>query len=31
MRPKNTLAALLYLFPILMGAACDQNTPAPAN
>lgn len=25
MRPKNTLAALLYLFPILMGAACDQG------
>lgn len=28
---KNTIAALLLLFPILMGAACDQNTPAPAD
>jgi hypothetical protein len=28
---KNTLATLLFLFPILMGTACDQNTPAPAS
>jgi len=31
MRWKNTLATLLFLFPTLMGAACDRNTPAPAN
>jgi hypothetical protein len=28
---KNTLAILLFVFPMLMGAACDQNTPAPAS
>ena len=28
---KNAVAALLLLFPILMGAACDQNTPALAG
>ena len=28
---KNTLATLLLLFPILMGAACDQATPLPAD
>jgi len=28
---KNSLATLLFLFPILMGAGCDQNTPAPAT
>ena len=28
---KKTLAALLFVFPILMGAACDQNTPTPAG
>jgi hypothetical protein len=27
---KNTLAALLFLFPILMGAMCDQDTSSPA-
>ena len=27
----NAIAALLLLFPILMKAACDQNTPAPAG
>lgn len=26
---KNTLAILLFVFPMLMGAACDQNTPTP--
>ena len=31
MSTKNTLATLLFLFPILMGAGCDQNTPAPAS
>ena len=25
------IATLLFLFPILMGAGCDQNTPALAN
>ena len=28
---KRTLATLLFLLPILMGAACDQNTPSPAD
>ena len=28
---KNAIATLLFLFPVLMGAGCDQNTPAPAN
>ena len=28
---KNTLAILLFVFPILMGAACDQNTTAPSG
>jgi hypothetical protein len=28
---KNTLATLLFVFPMLMGAACDQNIPTPAN
>ena len=28
---KNAIATLLFLFPILMGAVCDQNTPALAN
>ena len=28
---KNAIATLLFLFPILMGAGCDQNTPALAN
>lgn len=28
---KNTLATFLFLFPILIGAACDPNTPTPAN
>ena len=28
---KNTVATLLFLFPILMGVGCDQNTPALAN
>lgn len=28
---KNIVAALLLSFPILMGAACDHNTPGPAN
>lgn len=28
---KHTIAALLFLFPILMGAACDHNSAAPAG
>jgi hypothetical protein len=28
---KNTLAILLFVFPMLIGAACDQDTPAPAG
>src|SRR5690349_13085347 len=28
---KKTIAILLFVFPILMGAACDQTTPGPAN
>jgi hypothetical protein len=28
---KNTLATLLFVFPMLMGAACDQNTPTPVG
>ena len=28
---KGTLATLLFLLPILMGAACDQNTPSPSD
>ena len=28
---KNTVAAWLFLFPILMEAACDQNKPIPAG
>ena len=28
---KNAIATLLFLFPILMGDGCDQNTPALAN
>ena len=28
---KRTLATLLFLLPILMGAACDQNTPSPTD
>ena len=28
---KNAIATLLFLFPILVGAGCDQNTPALAN
>lgn len=31
MRIANTLATLLFLVPVLMGAACDQNNPTPAN
>jgi hypothetical protein len=27
---KNTVVIFLILLPILMGAACDQNTPAPS-
>ena len=28
---KRTLATLLFLLPILMEAACDQNTPSPSD
>lgn len=28
---KKTIVILLFVFPMLMGAACDQNTPTPAN
>jgi hypothetical protein len=28
---KSTFATLLFLLPILMGAACDQNTPSPTD
>jgi hypothetical protein len=28
---KNTLAIILFVFPMLMGAACDQNTVAPTG
>jgi hypothetical protein len=28
---KNTLAILLFVFPMLMGAACDQNTVTPSD
>lgn len=28
---KRTLTTLLFLFPILMGAACDQSTPSPSG
>jgi hypothetical protein len=28
---KSTLATLLFLLPILTGAACDQNSPSPAD
>ena len=28
---KNSIAALLFLFPMQMGAACDRNTSTPAN
>lgn len=28
---KNTLATLLFVFPMLMGATCDQNTSNPAD
>ena len=28
---KSPLAALLFFLPILMGAACDQNTPSPRD
>jgi hypothetical protein len=28
---KMTLASLLFLLPILMGAACDQSTPLPSD
>jgi hypothetical protein len=28
---KKTIATLLFVFPMLLGAACDQNTPAPAD
>jgi hypothetical protein len=28
---KKTIAILLFVFPILMAAACDQNTPEPTN
>jgi hypothetical protein len=28
---KNTLATLLLVFPMLMGAACDQNIVAPTG
>jgi len=31
MRMKNTLATLLFLSPVLMGAAYDQHTPPPVN
>ena len=27
---KNTLATFLLLFPMLLGAACDQATPIPS-
>jgi hypothetical protein len=28
---KNALAILLFVFPMLMGATCDQNTVAPSG
>lgn len=28
---KKTIAILLFVFPMLIGAACDQNIPTPAN
>jgi hypothetical protein len=28
---KSTLATLLFLLPTLLGAACDENTPSPAD
>lgn len=28
---RKTIAILLFVFPIMMVAACDQNTPGPAN
>ncbi|HEY0655453.1 MAG TPA: cyclophilin-like fold protein [Chryseosolibacter sp.] len=28
---KNMLVTLLLLFPVMIGAACDQDSPAPAN
>ena len=28
---KNIVAALLFMFPMIMGAACDQNIPAPVD
>jgi len=28
---KSTFGILLFLLPILMGAACDQNTPSPTD
>jgi len=28
---KRTLATFLFLLPILMGVACDRNTPSPTN
>ena len=28
---KITLATVLLLLPILLGAACDENTPSPRN
>jgi hypothetical protein len=28
---KNTVAVLLFLIPILGGAACDRNSPTPGN
>jgi hypothetical protein len=31
MRITHTLAALTFLLPIMMGAAGDQNAPAPAH
>jgi len=31
MRITNILATLLFVFPGLMGAACDQNNPSPAT
>lgn len=28
---KNTLATILFMVPMLIGAACDQSAPAPAD
>jgi len=31
MRIKNILATLLFVLPILMGVACNQDSPVPTN